>query len=126
MKTNSLLVLIMFFLSSQVFAALPEAPVLASEGIFATFGAHAKKAAFIKFDFMTKDIASKLGVSKSEMESYNHDLDQLNAMMTEISHELGMMKKPTIDDSVELWSGLKGAVSASTLAAIQKLFNRSK
>ncbi len=103
---------------------MQNAPALASEGIFATFGSgHAKKTEVLseKFSFMSKDMAEKLGISKQEMESYNRELDQLNALMDEISHDLEAMKKPTLDDAVGLWSGLKGAVSASTLAAIKKI-----
>ncbi|MES2526736.1 MAG: hypothetical protein V4598_06600 [Bdellovibrionota bacterium] len=124
MKTNSLLVLLIFLFPAQIFAAVQDAPALASEGIFATFDAgHAKKTEILseKFAFMTKDMAAKFGISNLEMESYNRELDQLNAMMIEISHDLEEMKKPTVEDAVSLWSGLKGAVSASTLAAIKKI-----
>lgn len=70
---------------------------------------------------MTEDIAEKMGISKTQMESYNRELDQLNEMMSEVSHELEGMKKPTIDDAASLWSGLKGAVSTATLEAIKKM-----
>ncbi len=124
MKTNSLLVLLLFFFSAHSFAAMQDAPALASEGIFATFGSgHSKKTELLNdhFSFMSKDMAVKLGISSVEMESYNRELDQLNVLMDEISHDLEAMKKPTLDDAVSLWSGLKGAVSASTLAAIKKI-----
>ena len=123
MKTNSLLVLLLFFFCTEGFAAVG-ASALAEDGIYATFGSRVHKKSELldqKFTFMTKDLAEKFGISKGEMESYNRDLDQLNALMNEISHDLGEMKRPTIDDAVGLWSGLKGAVSVSTLTALKKI-----
>jgi hypothetical protein len=125
MKTTSLLVLLFYFLCSSAFAAVKEAPLLANQGMFATFGSSRLQVSEViqnnHFGFMTVDFAKRFGVSKSEMESYNRELDQLNEMMTEVSHELEEMKGPTIDDAISLWSGLKGAVSSTTLEALCKI-----
>ena len=107
----------MFFLCSHSFAAVKGAPALATEGFQATFGSKPPE----KFAFMTEDDAKKFGITKSQMESYNRELDQLNEMMSEVSHELEVMKRPTVEDAMSLWSGLKGAVSTATLEAIQKI-----
>ncbi len=124
MKTTSVFVLLMFFFCAHSFAAVKGAPALATEGIFAVFGADRVKSSEVireKFTFISEDVAKKLHISKTQMESYNRELDQLNEMMSEVSHELEVMKKPTIEDAVSLWSGLKGAVSTTTLEAIQKI-----
>lgn len=130
MKTTSLLAVLMYFLCVQAFAAVKEAPVLANEGMLATFGSNRAQAPELisnsHFDFMTMDIANKLGVSRVEMESYNRELDQLNEMMTEVSHELEEMQGPTIEDAMTLWSGLKGAVSSTTLEALHKITKAKK
>lgn len=120
----------MYFLCVPAFGAVKEAPRLANEGMFATFGSTRAEVTEViqgsTFGFMTLDTANKLGISKSEMESYNRELDQLNEMMTEVSHELEVMKGPTIDDAISLWSGLKGAVSTTTLEALHKITKRKK
>ncbi len=130
MKTNSLLILLFYFLCAPAFGAVKEVPRLANEGIFAAFGSSRIQSSELiqgsTFGFMTGDIARKLGVSRTEMESYNRELDQLNEMMTEVSHELEVMKKPTLEDAVSLWSGLKGAVSSATLEALHKITNGKK
>ena len=117
MKTTSVFVLLMFFFSAYSFGAVKGAPALATEGFAATFGSRPPE----KFAFITEDTAAEFRISKSQMESYNREIDQLNEMMVEVSHELEVMKKPTIEDAVSLWSGLKGAVSTTTLEAIQKI-----
>lgn len=124
MKKTLAVVLLMSLLSAQTHGAVKGAPTLATEGIFAAFGTKNLKSSEVireHFEFMTADSAAKFGLSKTQMESYNRELDQLNEMMVEVSHELEEMKKPTIDDAVTLWSGLKGAVSTTTLEAIQKI-----
>jgi hypothetical protein len=131
MKTTSFLAFLIFFLSVPAIGAVKEAPELASFGIFAAFGAPSirnselvvsnEETHSIRFGFMTNDMAKNFGISRSQMESYNRDLDVLNAMVSEISQELGAMKAPTVDDAIGLWSGLKGAVSATTLEALQKI-----
>lgn len=107
----------MFFLCSHSFGAAQGVPDLTTKGFLATFGSRPPE----RFAFMTEDNAEKLGISKAQMESYNRELDQLNEMMSEVSHELQVMKRPTIDDAASLWSGLKGAVSTATLEAIKKM-----
>jgi hypothetical protein len=130
MKTTSFIVFVLFFLSSQAFGAVKTAPNLAEDGIFAAFGAAphyssviraSEETHMMRFGYMSDEIAGRLGISKSEMESYNRELDQLNAMMLEVSHELSAMKTPTLDDAAGLWTGLKGAVSSTTLEAIRKI-----
>lgn len=125
MKSTSVLVLLMFFFCAQASGAIQGPATLANAGIYAAFDSSPAKSSELirenKFSPMTMDIAEKIGVSKGQMESYNRDVDLLNAMMSEISSELAAMKRPTLDDAVGLWSGLKGAVSSTTLEALRKI-----
>lgn len=121
----------MFFFCAHSFAAVKGAPAQAFEGIFATFGSspvsnpdvfkEVEETHTMSFRFVGPEVARKLGLTKSQMDSYNKDLDQLNSMMNEVSHELAGMNHPTVEDAVSMWAGLKGAVSRHTLEALRKL-----
>lgn len=130
MKTNSLFVLLFYFLCSSAFGAVKDAPVLANAGMLAAFDSTKIEASELldgsTFSFMSIETAKNFGITKIEMDSYNRELDQLNEMMTEVSHELEVMKGATLEDAVSLWLGLKGAVSAATLKALHKITKRKK
>jgi hypothetical protein len=68
-----------------------------------------------------------LGLTASEVEIYNSELDQVNAINGEVAEELGALKHPTQADSVLAWMEVKDAVSPQTfksMGAILMFANR--
>jgi hypothetical protein len=65
--------------------------------------------------------AKKLGLTVEEMNSYNSEIDEANALGAHVDTELSHFRKPTLEDSVAIWSSVKSAVAPETFSAMQKI-----
>jgi hypothetical protein len=65
--------------------------------------------------------AKKLGLTVDEMNSYNSEIDEVNALGAHVDAELSSLSKPTLEDSAAIWSSVKSAVAPATYSAMQKI-----
>jgi hypothetical protein len=75
----------------------------------------------INFDQVSKTDAAKLGLNSSELEIYNSEIDQVNALAAHVDHELGKLAQPTIQDSAAIWSSVQDTVSPESFKVMQKI-----
>lgn len=75
----------------------------------------------ITFAELSSDQGEKLGLSALEVQTYNEELDQVNALNTEVTELLSSLQNPTEKDSVEAWMNVKDAVSLETFKAMGKI-----
>lgn len=68
--------------------------------------------------------ALELGVSSEEASIYNSELDQVNALASEVSEELSQIKKPTVGDSSKAWMSVKEYLSPETIRVMGKIVSR--
>lgn len=58
---------------------------------------------------------------KSELELFNQEIDQVNAVVEHVSLELSEMENPTKEDSTRIWKDMKDALSPEAFSALQKV-----
>ncbi|MFL5783590.1 MAG: hypothetical protein ACJ76H_03200 [Bacteriovoracaceae bacterium] len=75
----------------------------------------------IEFKTLDKKSASALGVTETERESFNEELDQANMLLADVSVEMSKLENPTAEDSVHAWNQVKDLVSPATFATMQKI-----
>ncbi len=75
----------------------------------------------LEFKELSQKSAKSLKVSEEERQSYNAEIDQVRFVASEVSAELGQMKKPKLKDSQKLWSELGQNLAPETLSAVQKI-----
>lgn len=75
----------------------------------------------IAFTELTAAEAAKLGVTASELEIYNSEVDQANALLADVKSELSKLEKPSAQDSKIAWDAVSGLISPETYATMQKI-----
>lgn len=70
---------------------------------------------------LSDEEAQKLKMSKSELELFNQEIDQVNAVVEHVSLELSEMENPTKEDSMRIWKDVKDALSPEAFSALQKV-----
>lgn len=75
----------------------------------------------LEFVSIDETEALSKGITLSEMNSYNSEVDQINALSSYVDAELSMVKNPSKEDSASLWQSVSGELSPETLSALQKL-----
>lgn len=79
----------------------------------------------VEFSPLTNDQAKKLGVSASELASFNAEIDQVNILFDEVALELESVEDATAQDAKNLWNQYEGLVSAETFSAMKKISHKS-
>lgn len=75
----------------------------------------------VSFDELTQEQAQKIGLSSSELEQFNSEIDQVNALASHVDAELSLLSNPSVEDSAAIWASIKDAVSPETFSAMQKI-----
>ncbi len=75
----------------------------------------------IAFQPISSEIAGTKGLTDAELSSYNAEVDQLNAILDQVTFELSFVQKPTTEHSKALWSNMVDGLSSETLTALNKL-----
>ncbi len=75
----------------------------------------------VEFQELDKKKATLLGVSESERESFNSELDQVNMLLEEVTEKMTSLESPTAQDSADAWNNVKDLVSPLTFSAMQKI-----
>jgi hypothetical protein len=78
----------------------------------------------VEFRELSKAEANKLGVTATDLEIYNSEVDQANMLMADVKAELSKIEKPSVEDSGVAWSGVKDLVSPATYATMQKIVSQ--
>lgn len=65
--------------------------------------------------------ARKAGLSRIELEKFNSEVDQINALAAYVDSELERMEKPTKEDSAALWSEVKDTLSPEAFSGLVKV-----
>lgn len=75
----------------------------------------------IYFAEITKEESETRGITSSERESYNSQIDELNLILDEVSSKLAAVKEPTLEASKDFWAEYAVYIHADTKSAINKL-----
>ena len=78
----------------------------------------------VSFSALDEMSAVSLGVSRLEMQAYNNELDEVNAIRDEVTARLLESGKPTFEMSQAAWSELKAEVSPEAFGVVQKISGR--
>lgn len=65
--------------------------------------------------------ARKAGLNPIELQSFNAEVDQINALAAYVDSELERMNKPTKEDSAALWSEIKDTLSPEAFSGLVKV-----
>ena len=65
--------------------------------------------------------AENYGVSSVEMQAYNSELDEVNAVRDEVTAKLLQSKNPTMEQSQATWSELKVSISPEAFSVVEKI-----
>lgn len=65
--------------------------------------------------------AKKIGLSQAELQNFNAEVDQINALAAFVDSELERMEKPTQEDSAHLWLEVKDSLSPEAFSALIKV-----
>lgn len=75
----------------------------------------------LQFGVIASADAQKIGMSEAELAAYNSELDEINAVRTQIGAELAREEKPSIEQSRELWNKYSQELSPEAFAGVQKI-----
>lgn len=75
----------------------------------------------LSFTELSEQDAAKLNLSSLELESFNAEVDQANALLAQAEAELSELSDPSLADSLSVWSTLKETVSPETFSVMQKI-----
>jgi hypothetical protein len=75
----------------------------------------------MEFAPVTPAQAAKLHLTKAEMNAYNSEVDQVNALADMIGEDLGRMENPTNEDSANAWNDVKDTLAPQTFSALAKI-----
>lgn len=75
----------------------------------------------LSFDQLSESEAQKLGLTSAELELYNAEIDQVNALASHVDNELSQVAKPSLKDSAAVWATVQDAISPGTFSAMQKI-----
>jgi hypothetical protein len=65
--------------------------------------------------------AKKKRITVAEMNSYNSEVDMINALSAHVDAELAKIDKPSKEDSALLWQSVSEELNPRTLSALKKL-----
>lgn len=75
----------------------------------------------VAFSPLARSEARNLKLTELEYNSFNAEVDQINALAAFVDSELERMSKPTKEDSAALWSEVKDALSPEAFTALVKV-----
>lgn len=87
-------------------------------GLVLLDGEEGRQMSFSQLDSKT---AGKLGITASELASFNAEIDQANALVLQVDQDLAALENPTPVDAQASWESLRDAVSHETFSAMQKI-----
>ena len=70
---------------------------------------------------LSTEDAQKLKISQKELDHFNDEIDQVNALVEHVSVQLSEMENPTKEDSMEIWKNVKDTLSPEAFSALQKV-----
>ena len=75
----------------------------------------------LAFTELTTAEALKLNISESEKQSFNAELDQVNAVMAQVTAEVSSLENPTLADSQAAWMEVSQSLSPESFTVMQKI-----
>jgi hypothetical protein len=76
----------------------------------------------LKFAPVSAEAARELGLSEGESADYNDSIDEINAIASQVAHELASLERPTVEDSRRAWERLSTRLpSRATADAVAKV-----
>ena len=70
---------------------------------------------------LSEEDAEKLKIGQEELENFNQEIDQVNAVVEHVSVQLSEMENPTKEDSINIWKDVKDSLSPEAFSALQKV-----
>ena len=96
--------------------------IIAVVGIITLDGEGGQKLMFAE---LSQKQAKLLGVSASEKEIFNSELDMANQVFSQVTSELDQMEKPKAQDAKALWEQYESMLSAETVSVMKKISQSS-
>ena len=75
----------------------------------------------VGFAAIDSKTAANYGVGAIEMQAYNSELDEVNAVRDEVTARLLESKNPTMELSQATWSEFKGSISPEAFSVVEKI-----
>ena len=75
----------------------------------------------LTYQEISPEAAAKLNISESERVSFNAEIDQVNALNSQVTEELAALENATLADSQTAWMEASKSLSAETFSAMQKV-----
>lgn len=79
----------------------------------------------VAFGPLSMKDAQSLKISKLEVQAFNRELDQINALASYVDHEVAQIKEPTSQDAANVWNDVKSEVSPEAFRALVKVSENS-
>lgn len=73
------------------------------------------------FQAITAKQAKEKKLTEEELTSYNAEVDELNALSTEVAEQLAQQEDQSVQAASILWGGMVDEIDPETLAALRKL-----
>lgn len=70
---------------------------------------------------ISEDEGLQLGLTSDEIDSYNREIDQVNALASYVDGRMAELKKPTTEDAKKVWEEVSHSVDTETFSAMQKI-----
>lgn len=78
----------------------------------------------IQFSPLDQKEATRLKVTKSELDSFNREVDEVNALASYVDRRLQVTEDAKVEDAKEIWEEVRGAVSEETFSVLIKISNQ--
>lgn len=75
----------------------------------------------IQFSPLDSQAAKKLKITKSERESFNREVDEVNALASYVDRRLQVTEDPKVEDAQAVWEEVRDSVSEETFSALIKI-----
>ena len=75
----------------------------------------------LELEALRDEHAAALGISTTETQAYNQELDEINAAKKTIEAEVRAMEKPSIDHAQKRWQEMRGNISPDAFSALEKI-----
>lgn len=66
----------------------------------------------------------ELGLSKSELQAFNNEIDQINALAAYVDAEVSKEEKPSNEHAADVWNQVRGEISVDAFNGLVKVNNQ--
>lgn len=75
----------------------------------------------MSYSEISEEEGNKLGLTYEEIDSYNREIDQVNALASYVDGRMAELKKPKTEDAKKVWEEVADSVYPETFSAMQKI-----